>query len=103
MTILNKDNFDEMIKSDTPTLVDFWASWCMPCKMLMPIVEEVSNEYAGKVNFGKVNVDDDEELALRYNIYSIPTLIVFKNGEVLERLSGLTSKGNIIEQIEKHL
>lgn len=88
-----KDNFDaEVIGSDIPVLVDFFATWCGPCQLIAPIIEEIAEEYAGKVKVGKINVDEEQALAIRYGIQSIPTLLIFKNGEVAEKIVGLRSK-----------
>lgn len=86
---LNADNFEaEVLKSSTPVLVDFWATWCGPCRMIAPTVAQLSEKYAGKLKVGKVNVDDAAELASSYGIASIPTLLVFQNGEVVNQRIG---------------
>jgi thioredoxin 1 len=86
-------NFDaEVLKSDTPVLVDFWAPWCGPCRMVAPIVAEISKEYDGKLKVGKVNTDDNQGVAARYGIMSIPTLMIFKNGQEVDRIIGAQPK-----------
>ena len=94
-------NFDsEVIKSDTPVLVDFWAPWCGPCKMIAPIVEEISTEYDGRLKVGKVNTDDNQKVASDYGVMSIPTLMIFKDGEVVERIIGAQPKGALTTKID---
>jgi thioredoxin 1 len=93
-------NFDtEVIKSDRPVLVDFWAPWCGPCKIIEPIVEEISAEYAGKLKVGKVNTDDNQKVASDYGVMSIPTLMIFKDGEVVERIIGAQPKTALTAKI----
>ena len=83
-------NFEtEVIKSAQPVLVDFWAEWCMPCKMLAPTIEKIANEYAGKVKVGKVDTDSNREISVKYGINAIPTVILFKNGQVAQKFVGL--------------
>lgn len=99
---ITKGNFEEEVsKSEVPVLLDFWASWCGPCRMVSPIVDEVANELEGKAKVGKINVDEEQELAGAFSIMSIPTLIVIKNGKLVNQLVGVRSKQEIIEMIEK--
>jgi len=87
------DNFDtEVLKSDLPVLVDFWAEWCGPCKMITPIIEEISSDYAGKIKVGKVNVDFNNQVAMQYGIRGIPALLVFKDGAVANQIVGAVPK-----------
>lgn len=102
MTELNEKSFEEFIASEGPVAVDFWAEWCMPCKMFSPILEEVADTLDGKADFAKLNVDDHEQLAARYGIASIPTLAVFKNGQEQERIIGVRKKEDVIAVIEKY-
>ena len=97
-------NFDQdVLKSDTPVLVDFWAAWCGPCRAIAPIVEELAGEYAGKVKIGKMDVDRNNATPGRYRVTGIPTLLVFKNGEVVEQLAGYKGKEEIQKALDKHL
>lgn len=94
-------NFEaEVLKASQPVLVDFWAEWCGPCKMLSPIVDEVANELAGKLKVVKVNVDDAQELAMKYSVMSIPTLLVFKNGEVAGQMVGAMPKQQLLNKLK---
>ena len=95
--ILTKDNFEaEVYGSELPVLVDFYATWCSPCSALAPIIEEIAEEYAGKVKVGKVNVDEQMELARKFRVMSIPMLVFFKNGEITKKLIGYHYKDEII-------
>ena len=96
--------FDEVVlKSEIPVLVDFWAIWCGPCKAVGPIVDELAIEYAGKVKVGKVDVDSNQKVAGSYGIQSIPTLLLFKDGEIVERITGAYPKVALKQHIDKHL
>jgi thioredoxin 1 len=96
---ITKYNFtDEVINSDVPVIVDFWATWCGPCRMIAPIIEELATSLYGKVKVGKVNVDEEMELAVKFGIESIPTLLLFKDGKVDKKLIGLNTKEEIIEK-----
>lgn len=99
ITITNENFEREVLQADKPVLVDFWAEWCGPCRMLAPTLEEIADQYKGNVLVGKVNVDSQQTLAGRYQIMSIPTLMVFKNGEVADRKTGVQPKAVIEEMI----
>lgn len=104
MVEFTDQNFEEqVIKSSKPVLVDFWAPWCAPCRMMAPTVEAVAGEYADRAVVGKLNVDDNQGVAGKYNIRGIPTLLLFKDGEVREQVVGATSKDAVTKMIEKHL
>ena len=94
---ITKENFEQVVlKSDKPVLVDFWATWCGPCKMLSPIIEEVRKETEGKAVVGKINVDEQQELAMQFGVMSIPTLLVFKNGEIVKKQIGFIPKQAVL-------
>ena len=100
--VLNTDSFDSQVNSGV-TVIDFWAPWCGPCKMLAPVIEQISDEYSGRLQICKVNVDDNQELAARYGIMSIPSVLVFKNGEVVDKMVGSRPKSQIKEMIDKYI
>jgi thioredoxin 1 len=101
---LSDATFDEHVKgSDVPVLVDFWAEWCGPCKMISPVLEEIAEEQAGKLQIGKLNIDDNLEVTRRFDVMSIPTLILFKNGEPEVRLIGAKPKGQLLQEIAEYL
>ena len=98
---VTKSNFEsEVLKSNIPVLVDFWAIWCGPCKMLSPVVSEIAEEYDGKIKVGKVNVDEEQELAMQFKIASIPTLILFENGRIKNTLIGYHTKDQLKQSLE---
>lgn len=102
--VITKDNFDAVVlKSDKPVLVDFWAVWCGPCKMTEPVIDELAKEYKDKLVVGKINVDDEGELASQYNVLSIPTVLIFKNGKPVETMVGAYPKPEYEQKIKAHL
>jgi len=101
---ITNDTFEEsVLKSDKPVVVDFWASWCGPCRQVAPIMEELAVDFEGKVQIAKVNVDDQGELAAKFRIMSIPTVLIFKNGEIAEKIVGARAKEEFAELIQKQL
>jgi len=104
ITTLTSANFDETIgSSDLPILVDFWAEWCGPCKAIAPVLAEIATEQAGNITIAKLNVDDFGDIAMRFNVMSIPTLIVFNKGEVAKRLVGAQGKGKLLQELAEFL
>lgn len=98
-TVVTDQSFSDFLKSDKPVVVDFWATWCGPCKMMAPVLEELSDEYNDKLVVGKLDVDENPETAQKYGIMSIPTLLVFQNGEVVKQLVGYKPKNDLVAQL----
>ncbi len=104
ITVITKDNFDQVVGgADKPVLVDFWASWCNPCRAIAPVIEELAQDYNGKAVVGKVNVDEQGELSAKFRIMSIPTIMLFKEGQPVDKIVGARSKGDFANMIEKNL
>ncbi|MEX0886066.1 MAG: thioredoxin [Phycisphaeraceae bacterium] len=100
---LTDSNFEtEVLKSDKPVLVDFWAEWCMPCRMLAPTIDELAGEYDGKIKVGKLDTDSNRDTSLTYQINAIPSVLLFKGGEVVQRFVGVTPKQQFKEELDKH-
>ncbi|HXN47825.1 MAG TPA: thioredoxin [Bryobacteraceae bacterium] len=103
LTFKDADFDSEVLKSEVPVLVDFWATWCGPCKMMAPTVDAVATEYAGKLKVGKVDVDESGGTAMRYNIQGIPTLLLFKGGRVVEMRVGAVGKAEVLKMLQPHV
>ena len=97
---LNESNFDREVKGDQAVIVDFWAEWCGPCKMIAPVLDEIAREKAGSVKVAKVNVDENQSLSFKYNIRAIPALLFFKNGQLRDQVTGVASKKDLLNRIE---
>lgn len=101
---LSDSTFEESVQgSDVPVVIDFWAEWCGPCKMIAPVLEEIARDHAGKIAIAKVNVDDNPETARRFEVLSIPTLLVFRDGQVQKRLVGAKGKGQLLQELAEFI
>ena len=97
---INNENFETLIAGDQPVVIDFWAEWCGPCRMIAPIVDELAAEYEGKVVIGKCDVEENDDIAMEYGIRNIPTILFFKNGEVVDKFVGATTKANLQKKFD---
>ncbi|MCL5031558.1 MAG: thioredoxin [Bacteroidetes bacterium] len=101
---ITDDNFEtEVLKSDRPVLIDFWATWCGPCRMIAPIVEELANEYEGKVKIGKLDVDENQQTSIKFGVRSIPTLLLFKDGKIKDTIIGAVPKSHLVQKLNSAL
>lgn len=100
---INKNNIDELLAGGQPVVIDFWAEWCGPCRMIAPVVEELAAEYEGKVVIGKCDVEENDEITMKYGVRNIPTIIFLKEGQVVDKQVGACQKGALVEKIEKLL
>ncbi len=101
---ITDDNFEtEVIKSNQPVLIDFWATWCGPCRMIAPIVEELANEYDGKIKIGKLDVDENQQTSIKYGVRSIPTLLIFKDGKIKDTIIGAVPKSHLVQKLNSAL
>lgn len=99
---LTDGNFDaEVVQADTPVLVDFWAEWCMPCRMIAPTIDKLANQFAGKVKVGKVDTDSNHEVSLKYGIRAIPTIMLFHNGQIVRKFEGVTPEQEFVDELTK--
>lgn len=103
ITEVSSSNISNVLSNDLPVLIDFWAPWCGPCRMVSPIVDELADELAGKLVVAKCNVDDNQDLAMKYGVMSIPTLVIFKGGEEVNRIVGALPKPALLAELQKHL
>ncbi len=104
LVTITDDNFEEeVLKSDKPVLIDFWATWCGPCRMIAPIVEEMATEYDGKAKIGKLDVDSNQQTSIKYGVRSIPTLLLFNDGELKETIIGAVPKAQLVNKLESVL
>lgn len=100
---LTDDNFQsEVIEADQPVLVDFWAEWCMPCRMIAPTIDQIAEEYQGKVKVGKVDTDANRDVSVKYGITAIPTILLFKDGEVVKKFVGVTGEQEFVDELSQH-
>ena len=99
-TVIDNNNFSELVSAGQPLLIDFWAPWCGPCRMMSPVVEELAQEYEGRVIIAKCNVDDEEDVAAQFNIRNIPTLVLMKNGQLVDRFVGVVAKKDIADALD---
>lgn len=104
LTVLTDSNFQsEVLESERPVLVDFWAAWCGPCRMIAPVVEELAAEYEGRAKIGKLDIDNNSQVAMQYGIRSIPTLLIFKDGQVVDQVVGVVPKNVLVDKLEAQL
>lgn len=103
VTITDNNFSNEVINSNIPVLIDFWATWCGPCRMIAPIVEELANEYEGKLKVGKLDVDENQETSIKFGVRSIPTLLIFKDGQLKDTIIGAMPKVNILQRLNPYL
>jgi thioredoxin 1 len=103
ITITDENFNDEVVNSELPVLIDFWAVWCGPCRMIAPLVEELAGEYEGKVKIGKLDVDNNQQSAIKFGVRSIPTLLIFKNGSVVDTIIGAVPKAQIVQKLQSVL
>ncbi len=97
-------NFDqEVLNSELPVLIDFWAVWCGPCKMIAPVIEEIAGEYSGKIKVGKLDIDNNQQVSVKYGIRSIPTLLIFKDGKIVDQIVGAVPKAAIVQKLTAHI